>query len=150
MGYAPAKPPLERPGRPLPPQRDRRGQLGQGPPARQLAGALWGAELQRQAYELQAYGPVPGAGLQLGLCHAENPFCRPAHQRAEPVRLHRGRHRGLRQGGGPGLPCGRGQGHGGLGQGERCRLRHGGSPHPLDRGRLRQVCGAGDPPGPPL
>ena len=40
------------------------------------------------------------------------------------------------------LPCGRRQGHGGLGQGKRPGLRPAGCPHPLDRGRLRQVRGA--------
>ena len=44
---------------------------------------------------------------------------RAADQGAEPVRLHRRRHGGLRRGRGSGVPCGRGQGHGGLGQGER-------------------------------
>ena len=34
-----------------------------------------------------------------------------------------------------------------VGQGERQVLPPGGRPHPLDRGRLRQVRGAGDPPG---
>ena len=37
------------------------------------------------------------------------------------------------------LPCGRRQGHGGLGQGERPGLRTPGRSRPLDRGRLRQV-----------
>ena len=39
-------------------------------------------------------------------------------------------------------PCGRQQGHGRLGAGERCRQRAGRPPLPLDRGRLRQVCAA--------
>ena len=44
------------------------------------------------------------------------------------------------------LPCGCGQGHGGLGQGQRPALRSRRRAHPLDRGRLRQVRGAGDSP----
>ena len=58
--------------------------------------------------------------------------------------LHRRGLGGLRGGGGLGVPRGRGQGHGGLGPGERGLLRPVRRPHPLDRGRLRQVCGAGD------
>ena len=46
------------------------------------------------------------------------------------------------------LPCGRRPGHGVLGQRKRPFLPPGGRPHPLDRGRLRQIRGAGDPPGP--
>ena len=38
-------------------------------------------------------------------------------QGAEPVRLHRRGHGGLRRGGGQRVPCGRGQGHGGHGPG---------------------------------
>ena len=48
------------------------------------------------------------------------------------------------------VPCGRGEGHGRLGQGKRRCLRRGRPAHPLDRGRLRQVRRAGDPPRPPL
>ena len=49
-------------------------------------------------------------------------------QRAESVCLYRRRYRGLCQGSRRQcLPCGRGQGHGGLGQGERQALRAGGS-----------------------
>ena len=47
-------------------------------------------------------------------------------------------------------PRGRQQGHGRLGAGERCRQRAGRPPLPLDRGRLRQVCAARDPPRQPL
>ena len=42
----------------------------------------------------------------------------PARQGAEPVRLHRRGHPGLRGGGGQRLPCGRLQGHRGLGAGK--------------------------------
>ena len=82
--------------------------------------------LPGQAHELQAHGPVPGAGGQLGLCHGPDPPGGPAHPRAEPVRLHRRGHGGLRRRRGQRLPCGRRQGHGGLGQGERPALRPGG------------------------
>ena len=51
-------------------------------------------------------------------------------------------HGGLRRRRGQRLPCGRRQGHGGLGQGKRPDLRVGGGAYPLDRGRLRQVRGA--------
>ena len=37
-----------------------------------------------------------------------------------------------------------------LGQRQRPAVRAGGQAHPMDRGRLRQICRAGDPPGPPL
>ncbi len=94
-------------------------------PAGELADPLRGADLPGEAHELQAHGPVSGAGGELGFRHGEDPQCRPAYPGAEPVCLHRRRHRGLRRGGGQRLPCGRGQGHGGLGQGKRQALRAG-------------------------
>ena len=48
------------------------------------------------------------------------------------------------------LSCGRGQGYGPVGPGKRQELRSGRRPHPLDRGRLCQICGAGNSPWPPL
>ena len=42
------------------------------------------------------------------------------------------------------------KGHGGLGQGKRPVLRTGRCPHTLDRGRLREIRGAGNPQGQPL
>ena len=51
------------------------------------------------------------------------------------------------QGGGQCVPRGCRQGNGGVGQGERPADRPAGGPHPLDRGRLRQVRGAGNSPG---
>ncbi len=66
---------------------------------------------------------------------------------AEPVCLYRRGYGRLRGGRRQRLPCGRGAGHGRLGQGKRQELRTGGCADPLDRGRLRQICRAGDSPG---
>ena len=66
---------------------------------------------------------------------------------AESVRLFRRRNPGGGCRGSGGVPCGRLQGHGGLGEGKRRGLRSCRPTHPLDRGRLRQVHPAGDPPG---
>ena len=49
-----------------------------------------------------------------------------------------------------GLPCGRLQGHGGLGPGKRGPVRPGEPSHPVDRGRLPEVYPPGDPPGQPV
>ena len=48
------------------------------------------------------------------------------------------------------VPCGRQQGDRGLGAGERAGQRPCGRAHPLDRGRLRQICGAGGAPRQPV
>ena len=97
------------------------------------------ADPHRQPHRIQAHGRVPGAGRQLGLVREEDPRGGPAHQSAEPVRLHRRRYAGLCGGGGHRLPCGCLQGHRGLGQGQRRRQRPGRQTHPLAGGRLRQV-----------
>ena len=72
--------------------------------------------------------------------------CRPCPG-AESVCLFRRRDPGGGRRGSGGVPCGRLQGHGGLGEGKRRGLRPCRPAHPLDRGRLRQVHPAGDPPG---
>ena len=127
---------------------DRRRPLGEKSPAGELEGALRGADLPGKAHELQAHGTLSGAGGELGLCHGENPQCRPAHPGAEPVRLHRRRHRGLRRSGAPACAMWtRPRGMVAWARENATPLRTGGRAHPLDRGRLRQICGAGDPPG---
>ena len=65
----------------------------------------------------------------------------------ESVCLFRRRDTGGGRRGSGGVPCGRLQGHGGLGEGKRRGFRPCGPAHPLDRGRLRQIYPAGDPPG---
>ena len=78
----------------------RRRPLGEEDPAGELEDPLPGPDLPGEAHELQAHGPVSGAGGQLGFRHGEDPERRAAHPGAEPVRLHRRGHGGLRQGGG--------------------------------------------------
>lgn len=79
-----------------------------------------------------------------------DPAGRPAGLRIESLCLHRRGHPCLRSRWGLCLPCGRGPGDGQLGPGKRQELWSGGRPHPLDCGRLRQICGAGNPSGPAL
>ena len=136
--------------RPVPARLHRRGPVGQEGTAPALDIGLQGADPQHQAYELQAHRRLSGAGGQLGFRHGAHPFRRAAHPGAQPLCLHRRGLGGLRGGGSRRVPRGRGQGHGELGAGERGLLRPVRRAHPLDRGRLRQVRGAGDPPGPPV
>ena len=95
-------------------------------------------------------GVFPGAGRQLGLCDGENQRRRTAHQRSEPFCLHGRRDDCLRGGRRERLSCGRGEGHGRVGEGKRKVLRAGGKADSLDRRRLRQICRARDPARPAL
>ena len=54
------------------------------------------ADADRQPHRLQAHRRVPRAGGELGLVRAQDPGRGPAHPGAEPVRLHRRGHPGLR------------------------------------------------------
>ena len=149
MVHAPFRPPLVPPRGALLPQQLRRRALGhQGNAPGILGGRLRGPALPRAAHELQAHRPVPGAGGELGLHRGKNPRRRTPGAPAEPVRLYGRRHGRRRRRRSRGLPCGRGKGHGGLGQRERRPQRH--LQRPLDRGRLRQIRRAGDPARPEL
>ena len=92
-------------------------------------------------------GLFPGAGRELGLRHGADPRGGPSHPRAEPLRLHRRRDRRLREGGGVSV-CHVDAAKGMVAwakENARCSgLAE--CADPLDRGRLRQVRGAGDPP----
>ena len=69
---------------------------------------------------------------------------------AQPLRLHRRGHGGLRRRRGLRVPRGRGEGPWWPGPVKTPGAPAGRRAYPLDRGRLRQVCGAGDPPGPDI
>ena len=97
------------------PQLHRRRSLGQGQAAGELAGTLQRPDVSGEAHELQAHGAVPGAGGELGFRYGQDTERRAAGAGAESVCLHRRRDGGLRQGGRVRVPCGRSQGHGGLG-----------------------------------
>ena len=77
-------------------------------------------------------GLFPGAGGELGLHHAQDPLRRKAGQRAQPLCVYRRGHRGRPCRRRERLPCGRGQGHGGLGEGKRRVERRGGPERALD------------------
>ena len=100
----------------------------------EMADPLERFDVDRQPHGLQAHRRFPGAGRELGMVPGKDTAGWPSHPRAEPVRLHGRRNAGVPGRGRVRHPCGRQQGHGCLGAGERCRQRAGRPPLPLDRG----------------
>ena len=73
-----------------------------------------------------------------------------AHTGIKPVRLYRRGDNRLCESGGKRVPCGRGERDGSMGEGKRAAVRSAKRADPLDCGRLREICGARNPPGQPL
>ena len=103
LEHPPLPPGLEAARRPVRPLPHRGGPVGgqKRPPA--VADPLSRPDVSGGADELQAHRGVPGAGRQLGLRPGTDPGRGPPGERTQPVRLHRGGHRGLRGGGGGGV-----------------------------------------------
>lgn len=140
---------LEEGGGLLCPQPYRRRPLGffQGA-ARTMDGFLWGSLLLCPPHGIQAYRPISRAVGKLGLYGGEDP---PGGERtpgSQSVCLHRRGYAGLRGGWSERNPCGRGQEHGGMGQGKRRPFRPFRPADPVYRGRLHEIRPAGTAPGP--
>ena len=136
LGYA-QRQTVEKAQRPLPPQQQGRRRVGIFRPARGMDHFLQGADLSFKALQLQAYGPLPRAGRQLGLVrrpHRQGSLGRAQRKGPQSLCLYRRRHGVRGSGGSLRDPCGRFQRHGGLGQGKRGQFRSGRCLHPLAGG----------------
>ncbi len=107
--------------------------------SRGILRGLEGVVFRIETYGIQAHRAFPRAGGELGQNVSSHRKCGQGNQRAQSVRLYRGRFRGVSESGRERVPRRRRQGYGGTRGRKRQNERTGLLPYALHSGRLFQI-----------